>query len=135
MNGLLKDALSDEKGNQSSARWGALGFFVLVALVLLVWLIASIFGAKSVAADAIKILSTLATTCAAILGAGQVKSAVIGAVSPQIGATATATQPNDKAKVSLNTAKAAMLMAKVQAAPQTSEPSGKLQPPSMGGDP
>lgn len=133
MNSLLKDALSDERGYQSSARWGALGFFVLVALVLLVWLIASIFGAKSVAADAIKILSTLATTCAAILGAGQVKSAVIGAVSPQ--PEATATQPNDKAKVSLNTAKAAMLMAKVQAAPQTSEPSGKLQPPSMGGDP
>lgn len=132
MNGLLKDALSDERGNQSSARWGALGFFVLVALVLLVWLIASIFGAKAVAADAIKILSTLATTCAAILGAGQVKSAVIGAVSPQ--PETTATQPNDKAKVSLNVAKASMLMAKsVQS--QASEPSGKLKPPSIGGDP
>lgn len=132
MNSLLKDALSDEKGNQSSARWGAFGFFVLVALVLLVWLIASMFGAKAVAADAIKILSTLATTCAAILGAGQVKSAVIGAVSPQT--EATATQPNDKAKVSLNVAKASMLMAKsVQSQP--SESSGKLKPPSMGGDP
>jgi hypothetical protein len=74
----------------------------------------------------------LATTCAAILGAGQVKSAVVGVVSPQT--EATPVQPNDKAKVSLNTAKAAMLMAKVQAAPQTSEPSGKLKPPSMGGE-
>lgn len=133
MTSLLKDALSDEKGNQSSARWGALGFFVLVVLVLFVWLIAAIFGAKSVASDAIKILSTLATTCAAILGAGQVKSAVVGAVSPQ--PETTATQPNDKAKVGLNVAKASMLMARSVQAPQTSEPSGKLKPPSMGGDP
>lgn len=132
MNSLLKDALSDEKGSQSSARWGALGFFVLVVLVLLVWLIAALFGAKSVASDAIKILSTLATTCAAILGAGQVKSAIVGAVSPPT--EATAVQPTDKAKISLQTAQAAMLMAKVQAAPQTSEPSGKLKPPSMGGE-
>jgi hypothetical protein len=131
MNNLLKDALSDEKGHQSSARWGALGFFVLVVFVLLVWLIASLCGAKALASDAIKILSTLATTCAAILGAGQVKSAVVGVVSPQTDATA---QPTDKAKISLNTAKAAMLMAKVQAAPQNSESSGKLKPPSMGGE-
>jgi hypothetical protein len=132
MNGLLKDALSDEKGYQSSARWGALGFFVLVVFVLLVWLVASLCGAKALAADAIKILSTLATTCAAILGAGQVKSAVVGAVSPQPEASPTA--PTDKAKVSLNTAKAAMLMAKVQAAPTFAEPSGKLKPPSLGGE-
>lgn len=131
MKDLLKDALSDEKGNQSSARWGALGFYILVVFVLFVWLIASLCGAKALAADAIKILSTLATTCAAILGAGQVKSAVVGAVSPQ---PETPAQPTDKAKVSLNTAKAAMLMAKVQAAPQTSEPSKKLKPPSMGGE-
>jgi len=131
MNGLLKDALSDEKGQQSSARWAALGFFVLVVFVLLVWLIAALFGAKSVASDAIKILSTLATTCAAILGAGQVKSAVVGAVSPQ--PETTAVQPTDKAKVSLNVAKASMLMAKsVQSQP--SESSGKLKPPSMGGE-
>ena len=128
MNGLLKDALSDEKGQQSSARWAALGFFVLVVFVLLVWLIAAIFGAKALASDAIKILSTLATTCAAILGAGQVKSAVVGAVSPQ----PETTQPNDKAKVGLNVAKASMLMAKSVQAPQASEPSGKLKPPSMG---
>jgi formylmethanofuran dehydrogenase subunit E-like metal-binding protein len=108
-----------------------LGFFALVVFVLFVWLIASLCGAKALATDAIKILSTLATTCAAILGAGQVKSAVVGAVSPQPEATA---QPTDKAKVSLNTAKAAMLMAKVQAAPTFAEPSGKLKPPSMGGE-
>lgn len=132
MNGLLKGALSDEKGNQSSARWGALGFFVLVVFVLFVWLIAAICGAKALASDAIKIISTLATTCAAILGAGQVKSAVVGAVSPPT--EATAVQSTDKAKMTLNTAKAAMLMAKSVQAPQTTEPSGKLKPPSMGGE-
>lgn len=132
MKDLLKDALSDEKGHQSSARWGALGFFALIVFVLFVWLFASLCGKNPLAAEAIKILSTLATTCAAILGAGQVKSAVIGAVSPRH--EAAPTPPNDKAKVSLNTARAAMLMAKVQAASQqTTEPSGKLTPPSMGG--
>jgi hypothetical protein len=131
MNGLLKDALSDEKGYQSSARWGALGFFALVVLVLFVWLIAAICGAKAVAKDAIAIISTLATTCGAILGAGQLKSAAVG-VSQSV--TVNATPPTDKAKVSLNTAKAAMLMAKSVQAPQTTEPSGKLKPPSMGGE-
>ena len=131
MRDLLKDALSDEKGHQSSARWGALGFFFLICLVLLVWFFAAMFGAKGMTADALKILSTLATTCATILGAGQVKSAVVGAIQP------TSTEPpaaTDKAKVSLQTAKAAMLLAKAQQAPPSTDPTGKLKPPSMGGD-
>lgn len=131
MRGLFKDALSDERGHQSSARWGALGFFVLICLVLMVWLVAAICGAKAVAKDAISILSTLATTCGAILGAGQLKSAAVG-VSQSV--TVNAPPATDKAKVSLNTAKAALLLAKAQQAPPTSDPTGKLKPPSMGGD-
>ena len=131
MRDLIKGALSDEKGHQSSARWGALGFFFLICLILLVWFFAAMFGAKGMAKDAISMLGTLATTCGAILGAGQLKSAAVG-VSQSV--TVNAPPPTDKAKVSLQTAKAAMLLAKAQQAPPSTDPTNKLKPPSMGGD-
>lgn len=131
MKDLLKDALSDEKGHQSAPRWGALGIFSLICIVLGVWFFAAIFGNKAMSSDAIKLIGTLATTLGAILGAAQAKSAIVGLSQP------TPTEPpaaTDKAKVSLQTAKAAMLLAKAQQAPPTTDPTNKLKPPSMGGE-
>ena len=131
MKDLIKGALSDEKGHQSSARWGALGIFSLIYVVLFIWFFAALFGNKAMSSDAIKLIGVFATTFATILGAAQLKSAAVG-VSQSV--TVNAPPPTDKAKVSLQTAKAAMLLAKAQQAPPSTDPTNKLKPPSMGGD-